>query len=102
MREIRIRKEESGQRLDKFLRRFLPGAGTGFIYKMLRKKNILLDGRKAEGREILQEGSLIRIYFSDETLQAFQTPSGSDHLPKICSQNNPYYCTIFYAICKEL
>ncbi len=77
MREIRIRKEESGQRLDKFLRRFLPGAGTGFIYKMLRKKNILLDGRKAEGREILQEGSLIRIYFSDETLQAFQAPSGS-------------------------
>ena len=37
MREIRIRNEESGQRLDKFLRRYLPGAGSGFLYKMLRK-----------------------------------------------------------------
>ena len=72
MREIRIGKEESGQRLDKFLRRFLPGAGTGFLYKMLRKKNIVLDDRKASGREILREGDAVRIYFSEETIRNFQ------------------------------
>lgn len=83
MREIRIRKEESGQRLDKFLRRFLPGAGTGFLYKMLRKKNIVLDGTKATGKEILQEGSLIRIYFSEETIKAFQETADEDRTSRV-------------------
>ena len=78
MREIRIRKEESGQRLDKFLRRFLPGAGSGFLYKMLRKKNIVLDDQKATGKEILREGNLVRIYFSDETIRTFQKTSEPD------------------------
>ena len=78
MQEILIRKEESGQRLDKFLRRFLPGAVPGFLYKMLRKKNILLDGKKAAGSEILQEGNRIRIYFSDDTIRGFQSSSVQD------------------------
>ena len=82
MREIRIRKEESGQRLDKFLRRFLPGAGSGFLYKMLRKKNILLNGKKAAGKEILDEGDLVRIYFSDETFRKLQSQPESGKVPQ--------------------
>ena len=72
MREIQIQKDESGQRLDKFLRRFLPGAGTGFLYKMMRKKNIVLNEGRASGKEILREGDSVRIYFSDETIRTFQ------------------------------
>ncbi|HBB60398.1 MAG TPA: RluA family pseudouridine synthase, partial [Lachnospiraceae bacterium] len=55
MREITIRKQNEKQRLDKFLRRYLPEAENGFLYKMLRKKNIKLNGQKASGRELLQE-----------------------------------------------
>lgn len=86
MREIRIRNEESGQRLDKFLRRYLPGAGSGFLYKMLRKKNIVLDDKKATGKELLKEGDSIRIYFSDDTIRAFQSqasPADETHIPPL-------------------
>lgn len=71
MREIAIGKNESGQRLDKYLQKYLREASKGFIYKMLRKKNIKLNGQKAEGREMLRQGDRVTIYFSEETLCKF-------------------------------
>ena len=53
MQLLTIGKNQAGQRLDKYLKKALPGAGTGFLYKMLRKKNITLNGKKAEGKEKL-------------------------------------------------
>ena len=69
---VLIGERESGQRLDKFLRRYLPGASAGFLYKMLRKKNITVNGKKAEGPYLLAEGDSVEIYFSEETLAKFQ------------------------------
>lgn len=74
MKELKIRDTESGQRLDKFLRRYFPGAGSGFLYRMLRKKNIVLNGKKAEGKELLHAGDRIRVFFSDETFERFTMP----------------------------
>lgn len=42
MRELVVTKNEAGQRFDKYLLKYLNKAGAGFIYKMLRKKNIVL------------------------------------------------------------
>ncbi len=56
MQSVTIGANQAGQRLDKFLHKYLPLAGSGFLYKMLRKKNITLNGKKAEGREILSVG----------------------------------------------
>lgn len=71
MKEIIINKNQSGQRFDKFLHKLLPEAGTGFLYKMLRKKNITLNLKKAEGKEILCEGDCIRLFLSEETIEKF-------------------------------
>lgn len=71
MQQVTIGSNQAGQRLDKFLHKYLPGAGSGFLYKMLRKKNITLNGKKAEGRELLQEGDVVTCYFAEETLQKF-------------------------------
>ena len=62
MKEIIIRETEAGQRLDKFLNRCLPEAGKSFLYKMLRKKNIVLNCKKAEGKELLKCGDLSLIH----------------------------------------
>ena len=43
MKEFKAGKNEAGQRLDKYLKKILPNASMGFIYKMLRKKNIKLN-----------------------------------------------------------
>ena len=67
MKEIVIQEKDAGQRLDKFLKKYFRAATTGFLYKMLRKKNIVLNGKKAEGNELLQPQDAIGVYFSDET-----------------------------------
>jgi 23S rRNA pseudouridine955/2504/2580 synthase len=71
MKEFRITEETGGQRLNKVLQKLLPGAGTSFLYKMLRKKNITVNDRKADGAQILKSGDIIRIWFSDETYRKF-------------------------------
>ncbi len=71
MQSVTIGPNQAGQRLDKFLHRYLPEAGTGFLYKMLRKKNITLNGRKAEGKEMLSTGDEVNFFFSDETFAKF-------------------------------
>ena len=44
MKEIRISDREEEQRLDKLLAKYLNKAPKSFLYKMLRKKNIKLNG----------------------------------------------------------
>jgi len=71
MQTYQIKENEAGQRLDKFLHKFMPSAGNSFLYKMLRKKNIVLNGKKAEGKEMLSIGDTVSFYFSDETFAMF-------------------------------
>ncbi len=62
---------EAGQRLDKLLHKILPQASTGFLYKMLRKKNIVWNGKKADGSEKTAKGDSIRFFLADETFEKF-------------------------------
>ncbi len=71
MQSVTIGSNQAGQRLDKFLHKYLPNAGTGFLYKMLRKKNITLNGRRAEGSEMLALDDTVAFFFSEETFAKF-------------------------------
>ena len=44
MREIKIERNDSGQRLDKFLQKYLKEASRGFLFKMLRERDIIRGG----------------------------------------------------------
>lgn len=72
MQEIIISRNEAGQRFDKYLQKYFKEAGSGFIYKMLRKKNIELNGGKASGKEKLNEGDSVKIFMSDDTIEKFR------------------------------
>lgn len=74
MREIRVSTNEAEQRLDKLLHKYLKNANTSFIYKMLRKKNIVLNDKKAEGKELLHLGDSVKMYFSEETFAIMAGP----------------------------
>ena len=86
MKEFSIGKNEAGQRFDKYLRKLLRNAPDGFLYRMLRKKNITLNGRPAKGAEILSQGDCVRVYFSDETFAKFSAgktasePASNDNI----------------------
>lgn len=83
MKELVINNMEAGQRLDKYLSRYLSGANKSFIYKMLRKKNITLNHKKADGSEKIKQGDCVKIFFSDETLGKFTEQTNSK-----CCQND--------------
>lgn len=89
MQKYEIKKQEAGQRLDKFLHKFMPQASTSFFYKMLRKKNITLNGMKVEGKELLTEGDVVSFFFSDETFLKFR---GADTLkPSVAEYEKAYH-----------
>ena len=54
MQKLKVTSNEAGQRLDKLLAKYLSQAGKGFLYKMMRKKNITLNGKKCDGSERVQ------------------------------------------------
>ncbi len=72
MKEITITKNEAGQRADKLLAKILREAPKSFLYKMMRKKNITLNGKKMQGNEILAEGDRLKLFLSDETFDKFR------------------------------
>ncbi len=71
MKKITITDEYAGQRLDKYLKRLLPSCPGSLLYKQLRKKNITLNGSKADGSESIREGDTVEVFFSDETFDKF-------------------------------
>lgn len=77
MQEFTIGKNEAGQRLDKYLGRILKEAPVSFFYKMMRKKNIVLNGAKCTGKEQLSVGDSVKLFLSDETIEKF---SGSKNV----------------------
>ncbi len=80
MQSVTIGNNQAGQRLDKFLHKYLPNAGTSFLYKMLRKKNITLNGKKAEGKEILFVGDEVKFFFAQETFLKFSGQASLDNV----------------------
>ncbi len=76
MQEIHIDKTTEGGRLDRLLIKYFDRAGQGFVYKMLRKKNITLNDKKSMGADILKDGDVIKLYLADDTICKFSSAAG--------------------------
>lgn len=88
MKQFTINGNEAGQRFDKYLAKLLREAPKSFVYKMLRKKNITLNGKKATGNEKLNQGDEIRLFLSDETYLKF---SGKEAAPRASTELSVVY-----------
>ncbi len=73
MKEVIIDKNDHDQRLDRFLGKYLGNAPKGFIYKMIRKKNIEVNGKRAKPEMTIYEGDKIQLFLADETIEKFKT-----------------------------
>ncbi len=76
MRQLQIQAAEEGQRLDKYLSRYMPQAPKSFFYKMLRKKNITCNKKKCDGSEKLCEGDSIELFLAEDTIEKFRGNAG--------------------------
>ena len=66
MRQIEITKNDSGQRLDKFLTKRFKNMPQSLMYKYIRTKYIKLNGKKCEISSRLSEGDILTLYIKDE------------------------------------
>lgn len=88
MQEYIIGKNEAGQRLDKYLGKVLKEAPVSFFYKMMRKKNIVLNTAKCTGKEILSVGDRVKLFLSDETIAKFSGTVAAQ--PEYAAEAYPY------------
>ena len=72
MQEIIIGENDAGKRLDRFLRQYMPEARRSVLYGALRKKNIIINEKKAKPEFMLEKGDRVKIYFKDETIDKFR------------------------------
>lgn len=66
MPELRIAADDAEQRLDRFLRKVLPGATLGHLHKLLRQGAVRVNGARAEGRLRLVEGDVVALQVGDD------------------------------------
>ena len=64
-----IGKNDAGQRLDRYLYKTLPKLPQGLMYKLIRKKDIRVNGKRAEIAQKLCEGDTVSVYAGDEFLE---------------------------------
>ncbi len=72
MRKITVGENDNEQRLDRFLSKYLPGAEKSYLQKMVRKKRIKLNGKKASSDAIIKTGDYINFYIYEEELEKFE------------------------------
>lgn len=96
MKEIVISAADANQRLDKYLKRLFKEASGGFLYKMLRKKNITLNKQKADGHELLKEGDHVFVFFSDETFEKMQGISRTDAAFSVMEQGDHRHVAVVF------
>src|SRR5690554_160836 len=72
MKELIITSNEAEQRIDRFLKKYIPEAPKGFIYKMIRKKRIKINGSRVSPEYILKIDDRIQLYLSEDTIENFR------------------------------
>ncbi len=75
MKKIDITKNESEQRLDRFLLKYFNNTNRNNIYKLIRKKVFKVNGKRITSEEyFLQENDVLEIFLSDESIDAMIKP----------------------------
>ena len=80
LREFCIQKNDSGQRLNKFLEKAVPALPGGLMHKYVRLKRIKVNGKRTEPAYRLCQGDTVQLYINDEF---FERPSEQMAFQKI-------------------
>ena len=66
MKELSVKKNDAGQRLDRFVSKAVPLLPDALLQKYIRLKRIKLNGRGAKRDVRLSEGDMLQLYINDE------------------------------------
>jgi len=66
MKEFIINENDSGQRVDKFISKALPTLPKSMMYRLIRKKDIKINGKRCDIADRLNTGDKVTVYVKDE------------------------------------
>ena len=66
MKEFTINKNDSGQRLDKYISKSVPLLPKSLMYKYIRSKRIKVNGKRSDISYKLNENDIVSMYINDE------------------------------------
>lgn len=66
MKELSVKKNDAGQRLDRFVGKAVPLLPESLLQKYIRLKRIKLNGKGAKRDTRLNEGDVLQLYINDE------------------------------------
>lgn len=69
MKSFTISKNDSGQRVDKFILKTFPKLPKSLMFKEIRKKNIKVNRKRTDAAAVLNEGDVIELYLKDDVLE---------------------------------
>ena len=86
MRTITVKKNDAGQRLDKFLSKAVKGLPMSLMYKYIRTKKVKVNRARTEQSYMLAEGDEIQLFIRDEFFESPEKDTGalSRIVPKLC------------------
>lgn len=68
MKQFLVTSQESGQTLEKYVKKILNEVSLNIIYKLFRKKDIKVNGHWKDAKYVIHEGDEVKIYIQDELL----------------------------------
>lgn len=71
MKKLMINENDANQRIDKYLKKLLVNAPSNFIYKMFRKKDIKVNGKRVDEKYILKNGDEVEMFLYDDKFNEF-------------------------------
>ena len=77
MRILTVKKNDAGQRLDKFLSKAVKGLPTSMMYKLIRTKKIKVNRKRTEQKYILCEGDEIQLFIKEEFFDSPEKDTGA-------------------------
>ena len=83
MRELKIGKNDAGQRLDKFITKTL-SLPTSLLYKSIRLKKIKVNRKRAEANTMLVEGDTVQCFLAEEFFEHGKK-NAPDETPELSS-----------------
>lgn len=66
MKEFIIKQNDSGQRIDKFITKSMPELPKSMMYRLIRTKDVKINGKRCAVDTVLNEGDIVRIYVKDD------------------------------------
>jgi len=74
MKEFIIDENHENQRIDKYLKKLLSRANNQLIYKMIRKKDIKVNGKKVKENYILKKNDVVSMFLYEDRFKELSEP----------------------------